>query len=86
MEIYEMEDLYERRKHLLMQMYMHKEDVNFIETIRPNMKLHNNDGVKFKIMTTRNHGVYNSPYNLGVYLWERLLVLAQTSASKSDFR
>ena len=56
MEIYEIEDLYERGKeHLLMQMYMHKDDVDFIETVRPNMKLRNNDGVKFKITTTRNH-------------------------------
>ena len=46
---------------LLMQMYMHKDDVDFAETVRPNMKLRNNcnDGVKFKIATTRNHRVYN---------------------------
>ena len=87
MEIYEIEDLYERGKeHLLMQMYMHKDDVDFIETVRPNMKLRNNDGVKFKITTTRNHRVYNSPYYQGVYLWERLPVDLQTSAAKSDFR
>ena len=47
------------------------------------MKLRNNDGVKFKIMTTRNHRVYNSPYYRGVYLWERLPVDVQTSASKA---
>ena len=87
MEIYEIEDLYERRKeHLLMQMYMQKDDVDFVETVRPNMKLRNNDGVKFKITTTRNHRVYNSPYYRGVYLWERLPVVVQTLASKSDFR
>ena len=65
MEIYEIEDLYERQKeHLLMQMYMymHKDNVDFVETVRPNMKLRNNDGVKFKIATTRNHRVYNSPH------------------------
>ena len=45
-----------------------------------------NDGVKFKITTTRNHRVYNSPYYRGVYLWERLPVVVQTLASKSDFR
>ena len=33
MEIYEIEDLYERQKeHLLMQMYKHKDDADFIET------------------------------------------------------
>ena len=42
------------------------------------MKLRNNDGVKFKITTTRNHRVYNSPYYRGVYLWERLPVVMQT--------
>ena len=50
------------------------------------MKLRNNDGVKFKITTTRNHRVYTSPYYRGVYLWERLPVVVQTLASKSDFR
>ena len=50
------------------------------------MKLGNNDGVKFKITTTKNHWVYNSLYYRGVYLWERLPVDVQTSASKSDFR
>ena len=36
-------------KDLLMQMYMHKDDVDFVETVRPNMKLRNNDGVKSKL-------------------------------------
>ena len=82
MEIYEIEDLYERRKeHLLMQMYMHKD----VETVKPNMKFRNNGGVKFKITTTRNHQVCISPYR-GVYLWEWLPVVVQTLASKSDFR
>ena len=69
-----------------MQMYMQKDDVDLVETVRPNMKLRNNDGVKFKITTTRNHRVYNSPYYRGVYLWEWLPVVVQTLASKSDFR
>ena len=38
-----------------LKMQMQKGDVDFIETVRPNMKLYNNDGVKFKIVTTRNH-------------------------------
>ena len=49
------------------------------------MKLRNNDGVKLKAATTGNHWVYNSHYYRGVYLWERLPVVAQTSASTSDF-
>ena len=64
------------KEHLLMQMSMHKDYVDRIETIRPNMKPRNTDGVKFKIMTT-------SPYYHIVYFWEQLQVVAQTSASKS---
>ena len=60
MEIYKIEDLYERQKeYLLMQMYMHKDDVDFIETVRSNMKLRNNDCAKFKIAKTRNHANFN---------------------------
>ena len=66
-----------------MQMSMHKDYGDRIETIRPKMKPRNNDGVKFKIMTTRDHWAYNSPYYYVVYFWEQLQVVAQTSASKS---
>ena len=60
---------------------MHKDDVDFVETVMLNMKLRNNDSIKFKITTTRNHRVFNSPYYRGVYMWEQLPVVVQTLAS-----
>ena len=64
---------------------VHRYLLCFCYVIVANMKLRKNDGVKFKITTTRNHRVYNCPYYRVVYLWERLPVVVQILASKSDF-
>ena len=57
-------------EHVLMQMCLHKDDADSIETRRPNIILRNHDGTQFKIKATRNHWVYKSPYYRCVQLWE----------------
>ena len=65
MSLYDIESLYNRRaEHLLMQMYCHKDDVDYIEQYRPTMRLRNHEGTKFKIKTTRNSGnSFQLPFN-----------------------
>ena len=54
------EGMYQRTyvEHLLMQMFWHKDDADYIETSRPNMIPRNHDGTNFKIKNTKNHRVH----------------------------
>ena len=69
-----------------MQMYVHRNDPDYIETRRPDRQLRNHGGIKFKIQTTKNQRVSKSPYYCGVYLWDGLPVEIQTLVDKVGFR
>ena len=85
MRMYDIESLYIRRvERLLMQMYWHKNDAEYIDTARPDMRLRNHDGTKFKIKTTQNHMVYTSI--IGVYSSGNGFQFILKHRSKSDFR
>ena len=45
-----------------MQIYMHRNDPDYIETRRPDRRLCNHGGIEFKIQTTKNQRVYTIPY------------------------
>ena len=64
--------------HLLMNMFTHKNNPDYVDMNRPDRLLRNHDGTKFKIRATRNKKVFKSPYYRGVHLWERLPNATQT--------
>ena len=84
MDTYDIEN--RRKEHLLMQMYMPKDNPEYVECARPNVKLRDHDSTKFKIKTTRNQRVYKSPNYLGVQLWERLTGEIWTIPNSIDFK
>ena len=70
---YDVQKLHNQRKeHLLMNMFAHKINPEYVDMNRPDMLLRNHDGTKFKIRVTRNQKLYKSPYYRGVKLWEQL--------------
>ena len=87
MALYDIQNLHVRRKeHLLLQMFVNKDNVEYIDAYRPDMLLRNYNGTKFKIKTTRNHRVHISPYYRGVYLWERLPNITRELQCKKEFK
>ena len=56
-----------RKEHLLLQMFVSKDNVEYIDAYRLDMLLRNHNGTKFKIKTARNHRVHKNPYYRGVY-------------------
>ena len=72
--------------YLLMNMFAHKNNPEYVDMNRPDMLLRSHDGTKFKMRATRNQKVYKSPYYRGVQLWERLPNVTQTLPGKKEFK
>ena len=84
---YDIQSLRTRRKeHLLMNMFVQKSNIDYVDTNRPDRLLRNHDGTKFKIKATRNRNVYKSPYYRGVQLWENLPIVTRTLQGKKEFK
>ena len=87
MREYDVQKLHNRRKeHLLMNMFAHQINPEYVDMNRPDMLLRNHDGTKFKIRVTRNQKVYKSPYYRGVKLWEQLPNATRTLHGKKEFK
>ena len=84
---YDIEDLSKRRKeHLLMLMYEHQYNTDFLEENRPDMALRSHNVAKFKIKTTKIHRLDESPFYRGIYLWDGLPVELRSSVCKKHFK
>ena len=84
---YDIQSLRTRRKeHLLMNMFVQKNNIDYVDTNRPDRLLRNHNGTKFKIKATRNRNVYKSSYYRGVQLWENLPIVTWTLQGKTEFR
>ena len=87
MREYDVQPLLHRRKeHLLMNMFAHKNNPEYVDKNRPDMLLRNHEGTKFKMRATRNQNVFKSPYYRGVQLWERLPNVTRTLPGKKEFK
>ena len=84
---YDIQNLRVRRKeHLLMNMFAHKNNSDYVDENRPDRQLRNHNGTKFKIKATRNRKVHISPYYRGVQLWEKLPIVTRTLQRKKEFK
>ena len=76
-----------RKEHLIMNMFSHRNNPEYVDTDRPDRLLRNHDGTKFKIRATRNHQkVYKSPYFRGVQLWDRLPNVTRTLHGRKEIK
>ena len=84
---YDVQHLHVRRKeHLIMNMFLQRNNPEYGDMNRPDRLLRNHDGTKFKIRATRNQKVYKSPYFRGVQLWERLPNVTWTLQGRKEFK
>ena len=87
MREYDIQHLQARRKeHLLLNMFVQKNNPEYVDLNRPDQLLRNHEGTKFKIRVTRNQKVFKSPYYRGVQLWEQLLNVTRTLQGKKEFK